>query len=98
MMRREKFTIANIYVPVKHRATLKPDRPRDHAEYAAGSRTASTHPEFRRNGDRFKSSYTGCIASKRARFGLGEETISGYLAQAPKTPGAQVFVQKAPRP
>ena len=25
MMRREKFSIANIYVPVKRRATLKPE-------------------------------------------------------------------------
>ena len=25
MMRREKFTIANIYVPIKRRATLKPE-------------------------------------------------------------------------
>jgi len=25
MMRREKFAIANIYVPVKRRATLKPE-------------------------------------------------------------------------
>jgi len=28
MMRREKFAIANIYVPIKRRATLKPVRHR----------------------------------------------------------------------
>jgi len=52
MMRREKFAIAIIYVPIKRRATLKPrDRQRDRAEYS-GSRTASTIM-MRRDGDRF---------------------------------------------
>jgi hypothetical protein len=32
MMRREKFAIANIYVPVKRRATLKPETVRQIAE------------------------------------------------------------------
>jgi len=32
MMRREKFAIANIYVPIKRRATLKPETVQESAQ------------------------------------------------------------------
>ena len=45
MMRREKFAIANIYVPVKRRATLKPETVQEIAqstlEIGQQARTAS---------------------------------------------------------
>jgi hypothetical protein len=43
MMRREKFAIANIYVPIKRRATLKLETVQEIAQSILGSRTASTH-------------------------------------------------------
>ena len=48
MMRREKFAIAKIYVPVKRRATLKPETVQEiRAEYVR-SRTANTDPSSAR--------------------------------------------------
>ena len=45
MMRREKFSIANIYVlPVKRRATLKPESVQEIAQSMLEVGQASTHP------------------------------------------------------
>ena len=81
MMRREKFAIANIYVPVKRRATLKPETVRQIAEsmLEVGQQIPI---QVRRDGDRFVlveglHRLEACKAS-------GEETIDGYLTQAPK--------------
>jgi hypothetical protein len=65
MMRREKFAIANIYVPVKRRATLKPETVQEIAQsiLEIGQQTPIL---VRRDGDRFVLDM-GCIASKRAR-------------------------------
>jgi len=70
MMRREKFSIANIYVPVKRRATLKPE-------------TVQQVPILvRPDGDRFVLIHG--LHRLEACKALGEETIYGYLTQAPK--------------
>ena len=70
MMRREKFSIANIYVPVKRRATLKPE-------------TVQQVPILvRPDGDRFVLIHG--LHRLEACKALGEETIFGYLTQAPK--------------
>jgi sulfiredoxin len=81
MMRREKFAIANIYVPVKRRATLKPETVRQIAEsmLEIGQQVPI---QVRRDGDRF------VLVEGLHRLGackaLGEETIDGYLTQALK--------------
>jgi len=70
MMRREKFSIANIYVPVKRRATLKPE-------------TVQQVPILvRPDGDRFVLIHG--LHRLEACKALGEETIYGCLTQAPK--------------
>ena len=70
IMRREKFAIANIYVPVKRRATLKPE-------------TVQQVPILvRPDGDRFVLIHG--LHRLEACKALGEETIYGYLTQAPK--------------
>ena len=70
MMRREKFAIAKIYVPVKRRATLKPE-------------TVQQVPILvRPDGDRFVLIHG--LHRLEACKALGEETIYGYLTQAPK--------------
>ena len=70
MMRREKLSIANIYVPVKRRATLKPE-------------TVQQVPILvRPDGDRFVLIHG--LHRLEACKALGEETIYGYLTQAPK--------------
>ena len=70
MMRREKFSIANIYVPVKRRATLKPE-------------TVQQVPILvRPDGDRFVLIHG--LHRLEACKALGEETIYGYLTQALK--------------
>src|SRR6516225_10513059 len=65
MMRREKFAIANIYVPIKRRATLKPESVQEIAQSMLKS--DSKHPSKFGAMVIVSSSYTGCIASKRAR-------------------------------
>jgi sulfiredoxin len=73
MMRREKFAIANIYVPVKRRATLKPETVREIAQsiLEVGQEVPIL---VRRDG----------LHRLEACKALGEETIYGYLTQAPK--------------
>jgi sulfiredoxin len=81
MMRREKFAIANIYVPVKRRATLKPETVRQIAEsmLEVGQQVPI---QVRRDGDRFV--LVEGLHRLEACKALGEETICGYLTQAPK--------------
>jgi sulfiredoxin len=81
MMRREKFAIANIYVPVKRRATLKPETVRQIAEsmLEVGQQVPI---QVRRDGDRFVLAEG--LHRLEACKALGEETIDGYLTQAPK--------------
>jgi uncharacterized ParB-like nuclease family protein len=81
MMRREKFAIANIYVPVKRRATLKPETVRQIAEsmLEVGQQVPI---QVRRDGDRFV--LVEGFHRLEACKALGEETIYGYLTQAPK--------------
>ena len=81
MLRREKFAIANIYVPVKRRATLKPETVRQIAEsmLEVGQQVPI---QVRRDGDRFV--LVEGLHRLEACKALGEETIYGYLTQAAK--------------
>jgi sulfiredoxin len=81
MMRREKFAIASIYVPVKRRTTLKPETVRQIAEsmLEVGQQVPI---QVRRDGDRFV--LVEDLHRLEACKALGEETIYGYLTQAPK--------------
>jgi sulfiredoxin len=74
MMRREKIAIADIYVPIKRRATLKPETVQEIARsiLEVGLQAPIL---VRRDGERFVLVHglgtgrppTVCIASKRAR-------------------------------
>ena len=81
MMRREKFAIAKIYVPVKRRATLKPETVRQIAEsmLEVGQQVPI---QVRRDGDRFV--LVEGLHRLEACKALGEKTIDGYLIQALK--------------
>jgi sulfiredoxin len=80
MLRREKFAIASIYVPVKRRATLKPEIVRQIAQsmLEVGQQVSIL---VRPDGDRFV--LVEGLHRLEAKA-LGEETIYGYLTQAPK--------------
>ena len=81
MMRREKFAIANIYVPVKRRATLKPEVVQEIAQSMLD--VGQQSPILvRRDGDRFVLVHG--LHRLEASKALGEETIDGYLVQAVK--------------
>jgi sulfiredoxin len=81
MMRREKLAIAKIYVPVKRRATLKPDTVREIAESML--EVGQTTPILvRRDGERFVLVHG--LHRLEACKALGEKTIFGYLVQAQK--------------
>jgi sulfiredoxin len=79
MMKREKFAIANIYVPVKRRATLDPKKVQELAEsiLEAGQQVPIL---VRKDGDRYVL-IEGLHRLEACRQ-LGEETIVGYLVQA----------------
>jgi sulfiredoxin len=81
MMKREKFPIAEIYVPVKRRATLKPAAVQELAQsmLEIGQQTPIL---VRRDGDRFV--LVEGLHRLEACKALGEETIVGYLVQAAK--------------
>jgi sulfiredoxin len=80
-MRREKFPIANIYVPVKLRATLRPDTVQEIAQSML--EVGQTTPILvRRDGDRFVLVHG--LHRLEACKALGEDTIFGYLVQAQK--------------
>ena len=65
MMRLEKFTIANIYVPIKRCATLKLETVQESAQSIL--EVGQKHPSWCGAMVIASSSYTVCIASKRAR-------------------------------
>ena len=79
MMRREKFAIANIYVPVKRRATLDPKKAQAIAEsmLQVGQQTPIL---VRQDGERFV--LVEGLHRLEACKQLGEDTILGYLVQA----------------
>ena len=81
MMRQEKIAIADIYVPIKRRATLKPDTVQKIAQsmLEVGQQVPIL---VRRDGDRFVLVHG--LHRLEACKALGEETIDGYLTQAPK--------------
>ena len=79
MMKRETFAIANIYVPVKRRATLDPKKVQEIAEsiLEAGQQAPIL---VRKDGERYVL-VEGLHRLEACRQ-LGEETILGYLVQA----------------
>lgn len=80
-MRREKLAIADIYVPVKRRATLRPEAVQEIAESML--EVGQTTPILvRRDGQRFVLVHG--LHRLEACKALGEESIFGYLVQAPK--------------
>ncbi len=80
-MRREKFAIANMYVPVKRRAPLKPETVQKIAEsiLEVGQQAPIL---VRRDGDRFVLVHG--LHRLEAYKALGEDTIDGYLVRAQK--------------
>jgi uncharacterized ParB-like nuclease family protein len=89
MLKRENFPIAKIYVPVKRRATLRPEAVREIAEsmLEIGQETPIL---VRRDGDRFV--LVEGLHRLEACKALGEETIVGFLVSA------QSHHEKAPSP
>ena len=89
MLKRESFPIAKIYVPVKRRATLRPEAVREIAEsmLEIGQETPIL---VRRDGDRFV--LVEGLHRLEACKALGEETIVGFLVSA------QSNHEKAPSP
>jgi sulfiredoxin len=86
MMRREKFAIANIYVPIKRRATLKPETVQQIAQsmLEVGQKAPI---QVRRDGDHLVLAHG--LHRLEACKALGEETIYGYLVQAEKHQSAE---------
>ena len=80
-MKRETFEIAAIYVPVKRRATIKPEVVREIAEsmLAVGQQSPIL---VRRDGDRFV--LVEGLQRLEAAKALGETTIIGFLVDARK--------------
>jgi ParB-like chromosome segregation protein Spo0J len=79
MMKRETFTIANIYVPVKRRATLDPMKAQEIAESIL--QIGLQNPILvRQDGERFVL-VEGLHRLEACKL-LGEETIVGYVGQA----------------
>ena len=72
MHKRENFPIAKIYVPVKRRATLRPEAVREILEIGQ-----ETPILVRRDGDRFV--LVEGLHRLEACKALGEETIIGFL-------------------
>jgi hypothetical protein len=95
MMRREQFSIANIYVPVKRRATLKPEIVQEIAQsmLEVGQQVPIL---VRPDGDRIV--LVEGLHRLEACKALGEETIYGYLTQAPKQQQEKISCEKATRP
>ena len=81
MTKREKFAIADIYVPIKRRATLKPATVQELAQSIL--ETGQQSPILvRRDGNRFV--LVEGLHRLEACKALGEQTIVGYLVQAAK--------------
>jgi sulfiredoxin len=81
MMKREKFEIASIYVPVKRRSTLNPDVVQQIAQSMLES-GQETPILVRRDGDRLVLVHG--LHRLEACKALGEATILGYVVQAQK--------------
>ena len=81
MMKKEKFPIADIYVPVKRRSTLKPETVREIAQNMLGV-GQQTPILVRRDGARFV--LVEGLHRLEACKALGDETVDGYLVQAAK--------------
>jgi ParB-like chromosome segregation protein Spo0J len=81
MMKREKFTIADIYVPVKRRAALKPVVVQEIAQSIMES-GQQTPILVRRDGDRYV--LVEGLHRLEACKALGEATILGYRVDARK--------------
>ena len=81
MMRRERFEIANIYVPVNRRSTLKPEVVQELAKSILES-GQEVPILVRRDGERLV--LVEGLHRLEACRALGEETIFGYLVQARK--------------
>ncbi len=81
MMKRETFAIADIYVPVKRRATLKPDLVLEIAASMLES-GQQTPIQVRQDGKRLV--LVEGLHRLEAAKALGETTIRGYLVQARK--------------
>ena len=81
MMKREAFSIASIYVPVKRRATLDPDTVDELAESILQGGLQSPIL-IRRDGERFV--LVEGLHRLEACKKLGETTIFGYLVDARK--------------
>lgn len=81
MMRAEKIPIVDIYVPVKRRTTIEQKRVQEIAEsmLANGQQTPI---KVRADGARFV--LVEGLHRLEAAKALGEDTILGYLVQAPK--------------
>jgi sulfiredoxin len=79
MMKRETIAIANVYVPVKRRATLNPKKAQEIAEsiLQAGLQSPIL---VRQDGERFV--LVEGLHRLEACKQLGEETIVGYIVQA----------------
>ena len=81
MMKRETFAIANIYVPVKRRATFDPKKAEQIAESIL--QVGLQSPILvRQDGERFV--LVEGLHRLEACKQLGEETIAGYLVQVRK--------------
>jgi sulfiredoxin len=93
MMRREKFAIANIYVPIKRRATLRPETVQEIAQSILEVGQQVPIP-VRRDGDRFVLVHG--LHRLEACKALGEETIYGYLTQAQKHYSAEALGKGCP--
>jgi len=79
MMKRETFAIADIYVPVKRRATLDPRKVQEIAESIL--QVGQQAPILvRQDGDRFV--LVEGLHRLEACKQLGEQTIFGYIVQA----------------
>ncbi|HYY38437.1 MAG TPA: ParB N-terminal domain-containing protein [Xanthobacteraceae bacterium] len=79
MMKRETFAIADIYVPVKRRATLDPRKVQEIAESIL--QVGQQAPILvRQDGDRFV--LVEGLHRLEACKQLGEQTILGYIVQA----------------
>jgi sulfiredoxin len=80
-MMREKFAVANIYVPAKRRAMLRPETVQEIAQsmLEVGQQTPIL---VRRDVDRFVLVHG--LHRLEACKALGEQTIYGYIVQAQK--------------
>jgi sulfiredoxin len=82
MMKRESFPIADIYVPVKRRATLKPDVVHEIASSMLEDGQQTPHMVRQEDGGRLV--LVEGLHRLEACKSLGDTTIIGYLVQARK--------------